>query len=447
MNYNLIIKFFVIGIIFLFIETNVEPAMSENKYDFDNYIVTTNKAINSSKSFTIIALPDTQYYSSTYPEIFTNQTQWIVTNRNKLNILYVAHEGDIVNKARSIKQWQSADISMRYLEDPITTGLSDGIPYSVVRGNHDIGYFFDYYFGITRFNERGYYGGHYSDNNQNNYVLFEFEDFRYIAICLDYDPDVDELKWAESVIQNHSERKAIIISHSILENQEGNWTSPGLNIYNTVKNYSNVFLMLCGHKHYEAQRKDMYNDNIIHTLLADYQDYPNGGNGWLRIMEVYPEINEIKVKTYSPHLNQYKTDPDSEFTLSYKNNETQPPPDIKGPIREKAGVTVNYNFSAVDPEGDDLYYFIKWGDNTNIGWIGPYPTGEVITLSHNWSIKGDYLLKAKVKDIYDNESDWSTLDLSMSKNREISYPLLDFLEKYTHIFPLFRQIILRISFQ
>ena len=94
-----------------------------------------------------------------------------------------------------------------------------------------------------------------------------------------------------------------------------------------------------------------------------------------------------------------------------------------------------------------MYYFIKWGDNTNIGWIGPYTTGEVITLSHNWP-EGNYLLKAKVKDINDNESDWSTLDLSMSKNKEISYySLLDFLEKYNYIFPLFRQILLQISFQ
>ncbi|MCP4425199.1 MAG: hypothetical protein GY803_11950, partial [Chloroflexi bacterium] len=30
------------------------------------------------KQFTIIALPDTQYYSKFYPEIYIAQTQWIV---------------------------------------------------------------------------------------------------------------------------------------------------------------------------------------------------------------------------------------------------------------------------------------------------------------------------------------------------------------------------------
>jgi hypothetical protein len=154
-------------------------------------------------------------------------------------------------------------------------------------------------------------------------------------------------------------------------------------------------------------------------LLADYQDYPNGGNGWLRIMEVYPEINEVKVKTYSPYLNQFKTDPDSEFGLSYENFVIQPPPEITGPLMGNTGIIIDYDFSALDPESDDLYYFIKWGDDSNIGWIGPYLSGEVITLSHNWSKSGNYLLKAKVKDIYGNESDWSSLEVSISKTKSI----------------------------
>jgi hypothetical protein len=424
------------GIIFLFFNINMYLVISEYNHISGCQHTTKNQENHVSKSFTIIALPDTQHYSSSYPEIFSNQTQWIVDNKDKLHIVYVGHEGDIVNKARSITQWQRADTSMSYLEDPISTGLSDGIPYSVVRGNHDIGQNFDKYFGITRFNGRDYYGDHYSDNNQNNYVLFEFEDYQYISISLDYDPDVDELNWAESILQNHSERKAIIISHSILDNPEGDWTKPGINIYNKVKNHTNVFLMLCGHRHYEARRKDLYNGTIIHTVLADFQDYSHGGDGWLRIMEVFPETNKIKVKTYSPYLNQYKTDPDSEFTLRYDNPEPQPPPEIKGPTKGKTSVSFEYNFTAIDPEGDDLYYFIKWGDDTNTGWIGPYSTGEVITLSHNWSNNSKYVLKAKVKDIHENESEWAFLEISMPKTK--SFPLFNyFMLRIIQVFKIF----------
>src|ERR1700693_4565394 len=50
--------------------------------------------------FTVVALPDTQYYSSSLyggtPAMFNAQTQWIVNNQNSLNIAYVAHLGDMV---------------------------------------------------------------------------------------------------------------------------------------------------------------------------------------------------------------------------------------------------------------------------------------------------------------------------------------------------------------
>ena len=53
----------------------------------------------SGADFTVVALPDTQFYSESYPATFKAQTQWIVDNRVAENIVYVAHEGDIVNVA------------------------------------------------------------------------------------------------------------------------------------------------------------------------------------------------------------------------------------------------------------------------------------------------------------------------------------------------------------
>ena len=92
-------------------------------------------AAQAGEDFTIIVLPDTQYYSQSYPTIFSAQTQWIVDNRSALNIVYVAHEGDLVNIASSTTQWSRADAAMSLLENPITTGLPEGIPYGVVPGN------------------------------------------------------------------------------------------------------------------------------------------------------------------------------------------------------------------------------------------------------------------------------------------------------------------------
>lgn len=419
-------------IIFLFIGTSIISAESINNFDNNIQLIVHKNNTQSKGSFTIIALPDTQNYASSYPEIFMNQTQWIVANKEILNIVYVGHEGDIVNKARSITQWINADKSISYLEDPVTTSLFDGIPYSVVRGNHDIGIFFDIFFGVSRFNGRIYYGGHYSDNNQNNYVLFNVGDLQYISISLDYNPNIDELNWTKNILDTYSDRKAIIISHSMLDDPAGDWTTPGLNIYNAVKEHPNVFLMLCGHKHYEARRKDTYNGHIIYTLLADYQDYPNGGNGWLRIIEIWPTIDVIKVKTYSPYLNQYKTDPESEFTLYYNQDENQPQPKITGPTNGKPGESINFNFTAIDPENDQVYYFINWGDDENTGWIGPYNSGEQITKSHTWLTMENFTIKAKAMDIYYHESNWSTIDIKMPKTYTYNSIIHHILKKFEH---------------
>jgi hypothetical protein len=89
----------------------------------------------------------------------------------------------------------------------------------------------------------------------------------------------------------------------------------------------------------------------------------------------------------------------------------QPPtaPTITGPSRGKIKVEHNFTFYATDPEGDDVYYYVDWGDQTNTGWIGPYASGEEITQSHTWSInKKTFNISARAKDSpWGNKGDWS----------------------------------------
>src|ERR1700732_135705 len=70
---------------------------------------------SAQSDFTIIALPDTQYYSETYPNTFTAQTKWVVNNAAALNIQAVLGLGDIVNTASNTWEWQNADASIKLL--------------------------------------------------------------------------------------------------------------------------------------------------------------------------------------------------------------------------------------------------------------------------------------------------------------------------------------------
>src|ERR1700743_468856 len=63
--------------------------------------------------FTIIALPDTQFYSSTYPQIFAAQTQWIAGHVQDQNIKLVLGLGDIVDGRGVLTQWQHGDSAAR----------------------------------------------------------------------------------------------------------------------------------------------------------------------------------------------------------------------------------------------------------------------------------------------------------------------------------------------
>jgi subtilisin family serine protease len=81
-------------------------------------------------------------------------------------------------------------------------------------------------------------------------------------------------------------------------------------------------------------------------------------------------------------------------------------PVIDGPTNGIADTPYTYTLNSIDPEEDNIYYWIDWGDKTNSGWLGPNSSGEDITVSHSWSEPGTYIIKAKAKDNY-SESNWS----------------------------------------
>jgi outer membrane protein assembly factor BamB len=103
--------------------------------------------------------------------------------------------------------------------------------------------------------------------------------------------------------------------------------------------------------------------------------------------------------------------------LSYNLSNINPDnPNINGIINGEAGTSYIYSFATIDQDGDDMYYYIDWGDNSFESWIGPYSSGEEINLDHLWSEQGTYIIKAKARDIHGYEGDWGTLEITMPLN-------------------------------
>jgi len=292
------------------------------------FLISLNK--KEEKNFTIIVLPDTQGYAK-YPDIFLNQTKWIADNKEKLNIKFVIHEGDIVkdgDASSSKEQWDVANKSFSILEE-------NNIPYSVTTGNHDgdppytYYYYYNLYFPVSRFSGKEWYKGYYK-NDTNSIQSLEINGKKFTFISIEWCPPQESIEWAKEVLKNYSDTKIILTTHGFLGSNGRQivhacdahitkeiWT----NLINTQKNLQ---LVLCGHEHpraggtEEARRTDLnvYGQKV-YQILADYQDRENGGNGFLRILEFSQKENKIYVKTYSPYTNEYEKDEDSEFVLDY----------------------------------------------------------------------------------------------------------------------------------
>jgi outer membrane protein assembly factor BamB len=180
----------------------------------------------------------------------------------------------------------------------------------------------------------------------------------------------------------------------------------------------------------------------------DYSWYWDFGDGNTSTKQnpihTYTALGEYNVTlTVTDESNNIATD--VTFVIIEIPSSNKPPdaPDIDGPTNGKAGVEYEYTFTSTDPNGDNIYYRIDWGDNNPEEWIGPYNSGEEITVNHSWSERGTNMIKAKAEDIYGLESNWGTLEVTMTKNKpfSINLPFLRFLEQHPHLFPILRHLL------
>jgi hypothetical protein len=318
------------------------------------------------QDFSIVVLPDTQYYTYTgthngLANMFYTQTQWIKDNQTNFNIAYVAHVGDLSEHGDTPTTYGSDNTSCteghtgdNYPEwDVVKTAMATletaptNIPYGVAVGNHDQSPLnggpnppnqgtdglpattttcFNHYFGVSHFSGRSYYGGHYGTTNNSHWDKFTAGGNNYIVVYLEYDDndtaidnktgaveknDPDLIPWAQGVIAANSSSTAIIVSHYIAStSMPAVFSEQGQKIYDAVKGYSNVSLMLAGHVPGEGIRRDLYGTTptTISTLVADYQEKKDasgnydGGDGYMRIYKISNTNNTLTATTYSPYL-------------------------------------------------------------------------------------------------------------------------------------------------
>lgn len=119
-------------------------------------------------------------------------------------------------------------------------------------------------------------------------------------------------------------------------------------------------------------------------------------------------------------------------------NDPPETPTIDGQTTGTAGQEYEYTFRTTDPDGDQVYYYIKWGDGDIVEWDGPHDSGQEVKFTHSWAIENTYTIRAKAKDVWDYKSDWGTLEVTMPRSRGLFF---SFFESFSNTFQILRYLL------
>jgi hypothetical protein len=136
-----------------------------------------------------------------------------------------------------------------------------------------------------------------------------------------------------------------------------------------------------------------------------------------------------KLDSYTVYYWQVESkDPYDKKSLSdvwrFKTKENYAPeiPILSGENKGFVNKKCSFSLKSVDPENDNIYYLIDWGDGTITDWLGPYDSGVYIDNFHSWDEPGRYYVKVKSRDVFESESEWSdTLVIFVYPNIDVDF--------------------------
>lgn len=340
-------------------------------------------SLENKDSWSMVMIPDIQNYVKwgRNQPILDLMMRWVEENIDTLNIKMVVCVGDLVQNNEKIindydgnqttqQQWKAASDAFAILDNKV--------PYITAAGNHE--------YSIDRAGNRSsryseFFTSERNHLNQKHLVqnarneqgqptlensaieLKSLNGKDYLFITAEYAPRDTIVAWAKRVVnlEQYKDHRVVFITHAfITAKDEYGALAPSwiywepYNIDNKIKKSSPVFLpnanngkqvwekivepasnielVLSGHYSGEGYRID---DNAVgksvHQIMFDAQSMGgghrdgNGGDGWLRIMEFFPDGKTVKVKTFSPLFaisptsqpHAWKKDVRNEFTIKF----------------------------------------------------------------------------------------------------------------------------------
>ncbi len=132
--------------------------------------------------------------------------------------------------------------------------------------------------------------------------------------------------------------------------------------------------------------------------------------------------------------------------ITGSNNQQPLAPTINGPTSGRTGIEYDFTFIITDPNEDDIYYYVDWGDGNTEEWDGPYKSGYQASVSHTWSSNSIFIIKVKAKDIYGSEGPWGILKVNIPRSKSaLNRPLFNLFTRFTGFLPLLKILMQRLG--
>lgn len=304
-------------------------------------------------SWTLAVFPDTQNLARLEPRVLERQSAWVVAHRESHHIHFVTQLGDITDN-NVPAEWKNAQTAFTILRD-------GNVAFSLLPGNHDLG-------------ERGHTADRSTLMNdyfkpadyKNSPKVHYFEEGRventahnietpwgkFLFISLEFGPRDAALDWASQLAAQHADHTVAVSSHAHLyyDSNRYDWAKYGKKQTWNPKDYAfakdaaavggvndgedvwqkllsrheNIRYMFNGHVlgSGTGYRVDEgVKGQRVHQMLANYQmgvgpARPYHGGGYFRLLRFLPDKKTIQVKTYSPWLDNWLTEPNQQFEIT-----------------------------------------------------------------------------------------------------------------------------------
>ena len=291
--------------------------------------------LRNEDNYNIVLIPDTQNTVEFRPDVMNAAIDGLIDSADELNVAGVIHLGDVVDDNNDDAQYVGARDAFYRLPDA-------GIKFLIQMGNHDgwssgIHNYYNSFSGkSTAWTRRtGWYLTQSPNGDGNSsYMFLRAGSYNYLVISLSCTGsgsgannntgwDSADEAWLRSVLEEYPNCPTIVTTHDLQNCSDTQpsaikLSSRGTQLWNIVKDYDQVFMLVGGHSHGSGvEELTNTSGKQVISILTDLQFSYNGGNGWFRYLEFDESADKIYYSLYSPYAASLDESEKSFFDVNF----------------------------------------------------------------------------------------------------------------------------------